>query len=109
MDTWSKTLREARFGQCGLSIGDEIIVIGGKLVLSYIRDFISTIALLWKEDHLTPMKQDDDMWNGGVTNERGSRINDTQEDNTLVYDEYSHDDGRVITYDGIMGEIDDNG
>ena len=86
----------------------EIIVIGGKLVLSYIRDFISTIALLWKEDHLTPMKQDDDMWNGGVTNKRGSRIDDTNEDNTLVYDEYTID-GNII-YDGMMGDVeDDNG
>ena len=88
----------------------DIMVIGGKLLISYIRDGVSWIALLWKDDHLTPMKTEDDfIWNGGVTNERGSRINDTQEDNTLVYDEYSHDDGRVITYDGIMGEIDDNG
>ena len=88
----------------------EIFIIGGKLLISYIRDGVSWIALLWKDDHLTPMKTEDDfIWNGGVTNERGSRINDTQEDNTLVYDEYSHDDGRVITYDGIMGEIDDNG
>lgn len=88
----------------------DIMIIGGKLLISYIRDIGSWIALLWKDDHLTPMKTEDDfIWNGGVTNERGSRINDTQEDNTLVYDEYSHDDGRVITYDGIMGEIDDNG
>ena len=88
----------------------DIMLIGGKLLISYIRDIGSWIALLWKDDHLTPMKTEDDfIWNGGVTNERGSRINDTQEDNTLVYDEYSHDDGRVITYDGIMGEIDDNG
>ena len=89
----------------------DIMIIGGKLLISYIRDIGSWIALLWKDDHLTPMKTEDDfIWNGGVTNERGSRINDTQEDNTLVYDEYSVDDPkRVITYDGIMGEIDDNG
>ena len=87
----------------------EILVIGGKLVLSYIRDFISTIALLWKEDHLTPMKEEDDfIWNGGVTNEKGSRIDDTNEDNTLVYDEYTID-GNII-YDGMMGDVeDDNG
>ena len=30
VDTWNETLKEARFGQCGLSIGDEIVVIGGK-------------------------------------------------------------------------------
>ena len=87
----------------------EIMVIGGKLLISYIRDGWSWIALLWKDDHLSPPKQEDDfIWNGGVTNERGSRINDTQEDNTLVYDEYTID-GNII-YDGMMGEFnDDNG
>ena len=87
----------------------EILVIGGKLVLSYIRDFISTIALLWKEDHLTPMKNEEDfIWNGGVTNNPHSRIDDTNEDNTLVYDEYTID-GNII-YDGMMGDVeDDNG
>ena len=87
----------------------DILVIGGKLLISYIRDGWSWIALLWKDDHLTPMKTEDDfIWNGGVTNERGSRINDTQEDNTLVYDEYSFDNQEIITYDGIMGEIEDD-
>ena len=87
----------------------EIMIIGGKLLISYIRDGWSWIALLWKDDHLSPMKAEDDfIWNGGVTNERGSRINDTQEDNTLVYDEYTID-GNII-YDGMMGEFnDDNG
>ena len=87
----------------------EIFIIGGKLLISYIRDGVSWIALLWKDDHLTPMKTEDDfIWNGGVTNERGSRINDTQEDNTLVYDEYTID-GNII-YDGMMGDVeDDNG
>ena len=69
----------------------DIMVIGGKLLISYIRDGVSWIALLWKDDHLTPMKTEDDfIWNGGVTNERGSRINDTQEDNTLVSVSYTH-------------------
>lgn len=85
----------------------EIMIIGGKLLISYIRDGWSWIALLWKDDHLSPMKAEDDfIWNGGVTNERGSRINDTQEDNTLVYDEYTID-GNII-YDGILGDVDDD-
>jgi len=85
----------------------EIMIIGGKLLISYIRDGWSWIALLWKDDHLSPPKQEDDfIWNGGVTNERGSRINDTQEDNTLVYDEYTID-GNII-YDGILGDVDDD-
>tara|TARA_B100000519_G_C14192930_1_gene414010 strand:- start:126 stop:431 length:306 start_codon:yes stop_codon:yes gene_type:complete len=91
-------------------LGD-ILLIGGKLVISYIRDFWSTLALLWKDDHLTPPSSDwenDEMWNGGVTNKQGSRIDDTNEDNTLVYDEYTID-GNII-YDGMMGEFnDDNG
>ena len=90
------------------NLGD-ILLIGGKLVISYIRDGWLTLALLWKDDHLTPPKQEEDfIWNGGVTNQKGSRINDTQEDNTLVYDEYTID-GNII-YDGMMGEFnDDNG
>tara|TARA_Y100000004_G_scaffold92360_1_gene103536 strand:- start:29 stop:319 length:291 start_codon:yes stop_codon:yes gene_type:complete len=87
----------------------DIFLIGGKLILSYIRDFWNTLALLWKEDHLTPLKEEDDfIWNGGVTNEKGSRIDDTNEDNTLVYDEYSLDNQEIITYDGIMGELQDD-
>ena len=86
----------------------DIMMIGGKLLISYIRDGVRYIALLWKDDHLTPPRSDDDgVWHGGVTNLRGSGINDTQEDNTLVYDEIDIN-GRVITYDGIMGDIDDD-
>ena len=90
------------------NLGD-ILLIGGKLVISYIRDGWSTLALLWKDDHLTPPKQEEDfIWNGGVTNKQGSRIDDTSEDNTLVYDEYTID-GNII-YDGMMGDVeDDNG
>ena len=87
----------------------DILVIGGKLLISYIRDGWSWIALLWKDDHLTPPKQEEDfIWNGGVTNNPASRIDDTNEDNTLVYDEYTID-GNII-YDGMMGDVeDDNG
>ena len=90
------------------NLGD-ILLIGGKLVISYIRDGWSTLALLWKDDHLTPPKQEEDfIWNGGVTNNPASRIDDTSEDNTLVYDEYTID-GNII-YDGMMGDVeDDNG
>ena len=90
------------------NLGD-ILLIGGKLVISYIRDFWIALALLWKDDHLTPPKQEEDfIWNGGVTNNPASRIDDTNEDNTLVYDEYTID-GNII-YDGMMGEFnDDNG
>ena len=90
------------------NLGD-ILLIGGKLVISYIRDGWSTLALLWKDDHLTPPKQEEDfIWNGGVTNNPASRIDDTSEDNTLRYDEYTID-GNII-YDGMMGDVeDDNG
>ena len=84
----------------------DMMVMGGKLLISYIRDIGSWIALLWKDDHLTPPKQEDDfIWQGGVTNLHQSRINDTKEESTLQYDEYD-DTGRMITYDGVMGEID---
>ena len=90
------------------NLGD-ILLIGGKLIISYIRDGWNTLALLWKEDHLTPPKNEEDfIWNGGVTNNPASRIDDTNEDNTLRYDEYTID-GKII-YDGMMGEFnDDNG
>ena len=88
------------------NLGD-ILLIGGKLVISYIRDFWIALALLWKDDHLTPPKQEEDfIWNGGVTNNPASRIDDTNEDNTLVYDEYTID-GNII-YDGMMGEFNDD-
>ena len=86
----------------------EIMWIGGKLLISYIRDGWLTLALLWKDDYLPPKQEEDFIWNGGVTNNPASRIDDTNEDNTLVYDEYTID-GNII-YDGMMGEFnDDNG
>ena len=89
------------------NLGD-ILLIGGKLVISYIRDFWIALALLWKDDYLPPKQEEDFIWNGGVTNNPASRIDDTNEDNTLVYDEYTID-GNII-YDGMMGEFnDDNG
>ena len=89
------------------NLGD-ILLIGGKLVISYIRYGWVTLALLWKDDYLPPKQEEDFIWNGGVTNNPASRIDDTNEDNTLVYDEYTID-GNII-YDGTMGEFnDDNG
>ena len=86
------------------NLGD-ILLIGGKLVISYIRDFWIALALLWKEDEFKSPNdwENDEMWNNPA-----SRIDDTNEDNTLVYDEYTID-GNII-YDGMMGEFnDDNG
>ena len=86
-------------------LGD-ILLIGGKLVISYIRDGWLTLALLWKDDYLPPKQEEDFIWNGGVTNNPASRIDDTNEDNTLRYDEYTID-GNII-YDGMMGEFNDD-
>ena len=83
----------------------EIMWIGGKLLISYIRDGWLTLALLWKDDYLPPKQEEDFIWNGGVTNNPASRIDDTNEDNTLVYDEYTID-GNII-YDGMMGDYDE--
>ena len=89
------------------NLGD-ILLIGGKLVISYIRDGWLTLAVLWKDEYFPPTQEEDFIWNGGVTNNPASRIDDTNEDNTLVYDEYTID-GNII-YDGMMGEFnDDNG
>ena len=87
------------------NLGD-ILLIGGKLVISYIRDGWLTLALLWKDDYLPPKQEEDFIWNGGVTNNPASRIDDTNEDNTLRYDEYTID-GNII-YDGMMGEFNDD-
>ena len=86
------------------NLGD-ILLIGGMLVISYIRDGWIALALLWKDDYLQPKQEEDFIWNGGVTNNPASRIDDTSEDNTLRYDEYTID-GNII-YDGVMGEIND--
>ena len=87
----------------------DIIEIGGKLMISYIRDGWNQLSLLWsvsEDEFKSPNDwENDEMWNGGVTNKKGSRIDDTNEDNTLVYDEYTID-GNII-YDGVMGEIND--
>ena len=87
------------------NLGD-ILLIGGKLVISYIRDWWIALALLWKDDYLPPKQEEDFIWNGGVTNNPASRIDDTSEDNTLRYDEYTID-GNII-YDGMMGEFNDD-
>ena len=87
------------------NLGD-ILLIGGKLVISYIRDGWIALALLWKDDYLPPKQEEDFIWNGGVTNNPASRIDDTNEDNTLRYDEYTID-GNII-YDGMMGEFNDD-
>ena len=91
----------------------EIIIIGGKLLISYIRDGYGWVALLWKDNDLIGMRNPNDgtmehqVWNGGVTKLNHSGINDTEESNHLVYDEIGIN-GRVITYDGIMGDIEDD-
>ena len=76
----------------------DIMVIGGKLLISYIRDGVNILSNVWKDDHLTAPRNDDDgVWQGGVTNLKGSRIDDDaigevdDDDNTktpknIIYD-----------------------
>jgi len=81
----------------------DIIISSVKLGVDYGRDLWDSISVMWKDDHLTPMKQEEDfIWNGGVTNEGGSRIDDDETTPTPMDD--------IIMYDGIMEEIEnDNG
>jgi len=80
----------------------DIIISSVKLGVDYGRELWDWISPLWKDDHLTPLKQEEDfIWNGGVTNEGGSRIDDSSDENTQT----PYDD--IITYDGIMEEIEE--
>ena len=71
----------------------DIIISSVKLGISYGRDFWDSISVVWKDDHLTPRQEEDFIWNGGVTNEGGSRIDD--------------DENTTIIYDGIMENIEE--
>ena len=74
----------------------DIIISSVKMVGSYGRDVWDSVSPLWKDDHLTPPKQEEDyIWNGGET----FRIDD--DENTPT----PYDDDVVIRYDGIMDEI----
>ena len=80
----------------------DIIISLVKLGVDYGRDLWDSISMIWKENHLTPPKQEEDfIWNGGVTNEGGSRIDDSNDEHTQT----PYDD--IITYDGVMDEIDE--
>ena len=73
----------------------DIIISSVKMVGSYGRDLWDSVSPLWKDDHLTPPKDDEMIWNGGDT----FRIDD--DENTPT----PYDDDVVIRYDGIMDEI----
>ncbi|MAR77538.1 MAG: hypothetical protein CMD43_01175 [Gammaproteobacteria bacterium] len=80
----------------------DIIISLVKLGVDYGRDLWDSISMIWKENHLTPPKQEEDfIWNGGVTNEGGSRIDDSNDEHTQT----PYDD--IITYDGVMDEIEE--
>ena len=80
----------------------DIIISLVKLGVDYGRDLWDSISGIWKENHLTPPKQEEDfIWNGGVTNEGGSRIDDSNDEHTQT----PYDD--IITYDGVMDEIEE--
>ena len=83
----------------------DLIIVLGRLIMDYIKDGVVYIMMFINAGKQEKEVINDEMWNGGVTNKKGSRIDDTNEDNTLVYDEYTID-GNII-YDGVMGEIND--
>mgnify|MGYP003110552191 FL=1 len=77
----------------------DIIISLVRMVGSYGRDVWDSVSIIWKENHLTPPKQEDDyIWNGGET----FRIDDESDENTPTpYDDV------VIKYDGIMDEVEE--
>mgnify|MGYP003125550625 FL=1 len=83
----------------------DILIQSVKMGIGYGRDLWDSLSPIWKDNHLHPPKQEEDfIWNGGVTNEGGSRIDDSNDEHTQT----PYDD--IIIMDGIMEEIeDDNG
>jgi hypothetical protein len=76
----------------------DILISSVKMVMSYGRDVWEGISWIWKEDHLTsPKNEDNYIWNGGDT----FRIDDDENTKT------PYDDDVVVRYDGIMDEIDE--
>tara|TARA_B100001939_G_scaffold334434_1_gene335395 strand:+ start:73 stop:303 length:231 start_codon:yes stop_codon:yes gene_type:complete len=75
----------------------DIIISLVKMVGSYGRDVWDSVSVVWKDNHLHPPQQDDEMiWNGGET----FRIDD-DENTPTPYDDV------VIKYDGIMDEVEE--
>ena len=80
----------------------DIIISSVKLGISYGRDLWDSLSVVWKDNHLHPPQQEEDfIWNGGVTNEGGSRIDDSNDESIQT----PYDD--TIIYDGVMNEIDE--
>jgi len=79
----------------------DIIISSVKLGVDYGRDFWNSLNPLWnvKEERLIE-EEDFIGWNGGVTNQGGSRIDDDETTPTPMDD--------IITYDGVMYEIEED-
>ena len=76
----------------------DIIISLVRMVGSYGRDVWDSMSIIWKENHLTPPKQEEDyIWNGGETFKIDEELDGRTE---TPYDDIA------IRYDGIMDEID---
>lgn len=76
----------------------DIIISLVKMVGSYSRDIWDSVVVIWKDNDL-PQEEEKGIWNGGVTNQGGSRIDDDETTPTPMDD--------IITYDGMMDEIEE--
>ena len=77
----------------------DLLVIGGKLGVEYIIEGVNTLSFFWKEDHLTPpIENDEVMWNGGTTHDSGkdenTPINEIHHGEQIIYDGM-YEDGRI--------------
>ena len=76
----------------------DIIIKSVQIGFDYFVAGLSSVSVIWKDDHLTPPSEEDDvlMWNGGGGKREREKFDNTPNDN--------------IIYDGIMGDVkDDNG
>ena len=76
----------------------DIIISLVRMVGSYSRDIWNSVVVIWKDNDL-PQEEEKGIWNGGVTNQGGSRIDDDETTPTPMDD--------IITYDGMMDEIEE--
>tara|TARA_Y100001963_G_C6787581_1_gene453701 strand:- start:4163 stop:4429 length:267 start_codon:yes stop_codon:yes gene_type:complete len=76
----------------------DIIISLVRMVGSYSRDIWDSVVVIWKDNDL-PQEEEKGIWNGGVTNQGGSRIDDDETTPTPMDD--------IITYDGMMDEIEE--
>ena len=77
----------------------DLLVIGGKLGVEYLIEGVNALSWIWKEDHLTPpIENDEVMWNGGGVDNKT-----TSETSEAPINEIHH--GEQIIYDGVYDDL----